>query len=663
MSANIARLRRPVARALVTVGLLVSAMLALASPAQAHAVLVATTPAAGYSIAGPVQRITLTFSETVSAGRDAVHVTGPTPGLRSVTEPAADGRTLVVASGPLGDGVYRVRWQVTADDGDVVQGDYSFAVGVQTRAGALSGASTAGLTGSLVATAVLRWVLVLGLAVALGGLTGQGLAWRLQRLAAGAGARALPPAVASPVAVGAAVGALGAFGLTVHSLDASSWGTGLSRLLSWPAVSAPGARLPALEVVLFAVAALAVAVPGRWRAGAVVPLLGVALAEGFRGHLREQDGIGGALLIAVHVALAASWTGALVVVLRTAASWHAAGRRNAAWQLVGRFSRAALVVYLLVIGTGTLAAVLLLPSPGALVATGYGRVLCVKLAAVAAVTGLAWRSRRQLRKNQTGFTLTRAHRLQPRVLTGLLALTAVLVSLSPPRLTALAQQPLPPPAPSGPEAQLGGLAGQLTVGLSVSSALVRVQVSTPASDDGTNERFTVTARAAILGQPTRAISLQPCGSGCFAAPVDLAAPGLTVQLEAAASGWRGGRVDLDVPWPLISGRSRLTRALGLMRAARQVTISEQVTSDTSRPAPIAVTVRDSGATFLSTEPYGDPATLPAFLLPPVRTGSRVAFGVGGMYFVELTLDAQGRVAAERLVTPNHLIQRQFRYPR
>jgi len=35
--------------------------------------------------------------------------------------------------------------------------------------------------------------------------------------------------------------------------------------------------------------------------------------------------------------------------------------------------------------------------------------------------------------------------------------------------------------------------------------------------------------------------------------------------------------------------------------------------------------------------------------------------VGGTYFIELTIDPAGQVTAERLITPNHLIERRFTY--
>ena len=176
---------RWVARTAATVAVLLASFVGMASPAQAHAVLVRTAPVAGFSVAGPVSRVRLTFSEAVSANPDAVRVSGPTPGLRSVVVPADGARSLLVATGLLRNGVYLVRWQVSADDGDLVDGSDSFGVGIGVGSGALSATTGDGSpSGSLIATAALRWVLFAALAVSLGGLVGHGLAERLPSVAA-----------------------------------------------------------------------------------------------------------------------------------------------------------------------------------------------------------------------------------------------------------------------------------------------------------------------------------------------------------------------------------------------------------------------------------------------------------------------------------------------
>lgn len=131
---------------------------------------------------------------------------------------------------------------------------------------------------------------------------------------------------------------------------------------------------------------------------------------------------------------------------------------------MGLYSRAALVAYLLVVSSGTVAAVLVLPTLRSVTSTGYGQVLIVKLLLVTAVTAAALRSRRALRRDDPALLEGRGRWRQPGAMTCLLALAAVLVSMSPPRLTALAQQEQPPPAPTGPVVELGTLAGQFGVG-------------------------------------------------------------------------------------------------------------------------------------------------------------------------------------------------------
>jgi copper transport protein len=193
---------------------------------------------------------------------------------------------------------------------------------------------------------------------------------------------------------------------------------------------------------------------------------------------------------------------------------------------------------------------------------------------------------------------------------------------------------------------------------------LRVQVSNPSSDDASHEIFTVRARLLDQsGGKSIALPLRPCGQGCFAAPAQLHAPGGKLLLTVASNGWTGGRTSLDLPWPPVAAAGELDRALELLQATARVTLTEQVTSDTSRTAPIAVTLHDSGRQLLTTEPYGDGSGVQPVHLTPVGGLRRIGFAVASTYFVELTLDTQGRIVAERLVSPNHLITRTLAYPR
>ena len=656
--------RRPVAVRTAVVAALAAATIAgLAAPASAHTVLIATMPTAGYTVAGPVEQVSLTFTEAVTATQDAVRISGPTAHLRGLAESQNGGLTLVVPTGRLEDGVYTVSWRVTADDGDVVEGRYRFGVG--PNADATSPRSTSprdGSSTSVLLTAVLRWVLFVGLVAGLGGLAGAALVGRLRRSARHLGVRELPDSWEMPGRSLCLVSALAALALAAHASNRAFF-AGLGSLRPWAIVGGGATAVPVGEALLFTFAALLLCVPRRWRAAAVAPLLGVAVAEGLRGHLYQQIGPSGAVVISVHVALAAAWFGALLVVVRTAAIWRAAGRTGAGWQLVHDYSTVALFGYVAVVSTGTVAAVLLVPSWSALLETGYGWSLVVKLVLVALVSIIAFRSRRLLQRVEGADQTLPLSRIEPGALTAVLAAAAVLVSLVPPRLLARAVEPPPPPAPSGPVVQLGDLVGQLTVGLTVAVGQVSVQVSSPASDDSpAREEFAVEASAS---QPNTirpsALTLQPCGAGCFVAPVHVRAGGLTLHLTVGSNDWQGGRVDFDVPWPPVSATALLHRALALLSTERSVTLQESVSSDTSRSAPDAISLHDTGHEFLDTEPYGQASKLRPVLLAPMDGSRRLAFGVGDSIFVQFSLDGTGRIFAERLVTPNHLIVRRFGY--
>ncbi len=74
-----------------------------------------------------------------------------------------------------------------------------------------------------------------------------------------------------------------------------------------------------------------------------------------------------------------------------------------------------------------------------------------------------------------------------------------------------------------------------------------------------------------------------------------------MTVHVTSPGWTGGTATFNAPWPPHPVPELLTQALDALRVARRLTISEQVTSDTSRPAPIAMTVHDTGTAFLATE--------------------------------------------------------------
>jgi methionine-rich copper-binding protein CopC len=101
------------------------ALVALATPAFAHAELKSSNPAKGASIASAPKQLELTFSEAVSP--ESITVTGPqgaqwTVGQVSVAGPVVTAP--VTAVGPAGE--YTVTYRVLSDDGDPVTGTVAF---------------------------------------------------------------------------------------------------------------------------------------------------------------------------------------------------------------------------------------------------------------------------------------------------------------------------------------------------------------------------------------------------------------------------------------------------------------------------------------------------------------------------------------------------------
>lgn len=138
-----------------------------------------------------------------------------------------------------------------------------------------------------------------------------------------------------------------------------------------------------------AVAVCTVAALGPRATAAQVTLAGAAAigvaARAVTGHLAEDPL--GAVAIALHVLAAAVWCGLLLAVLVTV-------RHRGQWsRVLPRFSQAALGCVMVLVAAGTVGAVVVLPGPGALLGTGYGRVLLAKVAAALVLVALGWHNR------------------------------------------------------------------------------------------------------------------------------------------------------------------------------------------------------------------------------------------------------------------------------
>ena len=97
--------------------------------AQAHAIILESSPAAG--TAGPApKRLVLRFNSRLEKALCSVQLVGPRQRgialLRQETDTAPD--TLVFPLPALGPGEYQARWKVMAADGHVTEGAVAFTV-------------------------------------------------------------------------------------------------------------------------------------------------------------------------------------------------------------------------------------------------------------------------------------------------------------------------------------------------------------------------------------------------------------------------------------------------------------------------------------------------------------------------------------------------------
>jgi copper transport protein len=604
--------------------------------AQAHPTLLFTEPTAETAVATSPEAITLLFNEPVTIGMRAIVVLDQS--RRDVpvgpANLARDGRFVTAAPvSALAPGTYAVRWRVTGGDGDQVEQEFRFAVGVTLSAAAPTASATPAWGES-----ALRWLLFAGLAAAVGGLIG--------RRATDA-ARAARPDL-SPVRSWAPAG------MVVALIAAMALFAG--RALDAGTVSAVWDGRAGVLLLIEAgglLTALALASRGRW---ALVPLAVVIAADGIRSHAGTTFGGWGAVLTGVHLAAVTIWVGALVHTTRAVVAWRSVP--NALRWVLASYVRLAVVTYLVVVATGVISALVLVPLPQ-LVSTTYGKVLLIKLGLVVAASAAALASRLIHRDTRQATRIRRAMAIEAALLVVVLAASAVLVSTPPPTGTAAAALP---PQPTGPVVSLGALAGQVGISLTASEGLLVVRLSTPRRGDYyAAEPGQDYSLAASLDES--ALALTGCGSGCYFTRLAWRDGDNVLTLRAGATGWPGGATGLIVSWPPRPGAADLAAAVAATRAAGRLAVYETVTSDTTADPPEPNRLDLDAGFFLSQEPYADGTAPIAARTSPPGTVVRLALGYPAASInVQLTLDDRGRITKEILTDPKHLVTRRILYP-
>lgn len=360
--------------ALVAAG--IAAVLALAPrPASAHATLTSSSPQPGQRLQTAPGVVVLTFSQPLNIQLSRASVVAP--GGASTHQGSVSESEIRIPLSSGAPGVYEVRWtSVSAEDGHVLSGDFSFGVDVTPGAGPAEAPLPAG---SDLALAAARGAEYGTLLLAAGLLLLRHLARR-------------PPAVPwvrarVAVALAAAVvgGAAVVSGEAVLAAGGPSPNAAIAYLTSAPTGWARIARVAAEA------AGLLVAL--RRPRLATGPLAAALVALAASGHAASVQPAGVSIAVTtVHLASAGLWAGGILalVLQRPPGGWR--GRDGAL--LLARFTPVALVTFGLTVATGLLQAAGELTGPGDVAGTIYGQVLGLKALAVllmVPLSFLAWR--------------------------------------------------------------------------------------------------------------------------------------------------------------------------------------------------------------------------------------------------------------------------------
>ncbi|MEV8625300.1 copper resistance protein CopC [Streptomyces sp. NPDC051079] len=366
------------------------------APADAHAVLTASTPARGAVVAEPPSRVVLTFTEEIALTADAVRVLDPAGRRVDDARPGSEGGSTYVVGlrAPLPRGTYTVAYQVVSADSHPVTGAYTFSVGAPSATAATGVAGVrdpdAGAVGR--AYAATRFGAYAGMIVLTGAVCfvlvcrPGGRHRPLRRTLVASWSLLVVCTAALLVLRGSYTGS----GTLGEVADPARLGDALA--------SKTGVLLSA-RLALLAVGAGAWA---WWRRGpaerrdriarrGAVPL-GVALAWTWAGAEHASAGLQAAVAMpvdVVHLLAAGAWVGGLFVLAVALARV-----RELPVGAVARFSRVALVSVCALVATGLYQSWRQVGSLPALTDTRFGVLLLAKSAVVALLLCLGYVSRR-----------------------------------------------------------------------------------------------------------------------------------------------------------------------------------------------------------------------------------------------------------------------------
>lgn len=368
--------------------MLVGVVFVLATPrvANAHAMLMSSTPVSGSTVRSSPGQVRLVFSEALDAALDRMTLVTST-GDRTVLHVSADPHDVHALIAPLQTlrpGTYWVVWRVVSADGHVVGGTLVFAVG---SAPPDTSARARAVTSSPIASADIEAVgpMAAGapiLAAALRGAAVGCLMALVGLLVLAAWMGGAPPTRVTRLIRWLAVAAFALF---------------VAHLLVWLADTAPGNQLDAGWVLSALATSTGAAETVRcglalltiWalllvrRSGLAAGFAtGALIVSAFVGHAATHDPAWAVPAKVLHLFAVGAWIGGLLLLLLLDRADPRAYLRA-----VDRVSVVALGAVAVVLTTGVILTLVATPSLSLLIRSAYGALVAAKLAGLAVLVG------------------------------------------------------------------------------------------------------------------------------------------------------------------------------------------------------------------------------------------------------------------------------------
>ena len=419
--------RRRVARLWAAAGLLVTLvalLLAPATPASAHAVLVSSSPAASAVVPSAPAEVVITFSEGVRKVPDKVRVIAPDGSRADRGEPTFKGAVVTIPVDPSGArGTYLVSYRVISADSHPVSGAFTYSVGAPSTPPTDTGTDTRAnpVVGNAVKVAkylgYAGLLLLVGPALVLAALWPRRLSRRGPARLAWSGLGLL--AVATLAELWLQVPYTNGGGL----FDVS--GSGFGDVLGSTYGTAHLVRLGLLAAAAFLLRPLFAGPVGRTD-GLILAILGGAalFTWPLAGHPAASPAPAVSVVVdAVHLGSMAVWLGGLVMLAVFLLRRADERELDAILPIWSRWAALAVAALLL---AGTVQGLIEVATPKALVDTTYGRLLLAKIVLFALVVGVAAYSRSLVRRR----TAAGRPGSMRRAVLAELAITAVVLGLS-----------------------------------------------------------------------------------------------------------------------------------------------------------------------------------------------------------------------------------------